>query len=217
MEIPLQAQVECTDGVCGRSVYVLINPVVDQVTHVVVREDASPNTEYIVPVDVVSETIADTIQLRCSQAELEKMDPFVQTRFVEEKVPYRAASYGYGSGGYGMANAYYWPYVSPEGTVRVPVEYQQIPPGELAVRRGTRVEATDGPVGRVDEFVVNPENGHITHLVMREGHLWGQKDVIIPLSAMKAMGDTREDAVFLNIDKHQIESLPTFPLHRRWS
>jgi sporulation protein YlmC with PRC-barrel domain len=82
------------------------------------------------------------------------------------------------------------------------------------VRRGTHVKATDGYVGRVDEFVVNTENGYITHLVMREGHLWGQKDVIIPLSAM---GDTRDDTVFLKLDKHQIESLPTFPLHRRWS
>jgi sporulation protein YlmC with PRC-barrel domain len=214
MEIPLQAQVECTDGVCGRSVYVLFNPVIDQVTHLVVREDSSPNTEYIVPVDVVSETIADTIQLRCSKVELEKMDPFIQTRFVEKKVPYRAGSDGYGSGGYGMGNSYYWPYVTPEGTVRVSVEDQQIPPGEVAVRRGTRVEATDGYIGRVDEFVVNPENGHITHLVMREGHLWGQKDVIIPLSAM---GDTREDTVFLKLDKHQIESLPSFPVHRPWS
>jgi hypothetical protein len=51
-------------------------------------------------------------------------------------------------------------------------------------------------------------------LVMREGHLWGQKDVIIPLSAM---GEPHEDTVFLKIDKHQIESLPTFPVHRRWS
>jgi|SRR3989304_214919 len=117
MEIPLNAQVECTDGVCGRSVYVLIDPVIDQVT-------------------------------------------------------------------------------------------------DLAVRGGTRVKATDGYVGHVDEFVVNPENCHITHLVMREGHLWGQKDVIIPLSAM---GETREDTVFLKLDKHQIESLPTFLLHRRWS
>ncbi len=30
----------------------------------------------------------------------------------------------------------------------------------------------------------------------------GKKDVIIPLSAM---GDTREDTVFLKLDKHQIE------------
>ncbi len=39
MEIPLQAQVECRDGVFGRSEYVLINPIVEKVTHLVVRED----------------------------------------------------------------------------------------------------------------------------------------------------------------------------------
>jgi hypothetical protein len=211
MEIPLNARVECTDGVCGRSVYVLINPVMDKVTHLVVKEDSSPNTEYIVPVDFVTDTIADTIRMRCSKAELEKMDPFIKTTFIEEKVPDR--NFGY-SGIYGMGSYYYMPYVTPERTVYQSVENQQIPPGELTVRRGTRVEATDGYVGKVDEFVVNPENGHITHLVMREGHLWGQKDVIIPLSAM---GDNRQDTVFLKLDKHQIESLPTFPLHRRWS
>ncbi len=61
MEIPLKAQVECTDGDCGRSVCVLINPVIDQVTHLVVKEDSSPNTEYIVPVDSVAATFADAI------------------------------------------------------------------------------------------------------------------------------------------------------------
>ena len=213
MEIPLNAQVDCTDGVYGRSVYVLINPVINQVTHLVVKEDSSPNTEYIVPVDVVSETIADTIRLRCSKAELEKMDPFIKTTFIEEKVPDNYLSYG-SRYGYGMGAYYYWPYSGFKRTVNVPVVHRQIPQGELAVRRGTRVEATDGYVGHVDEFVVNPENGHITHLVMREGHLWGKKDVIIPLSAM---GDTRKDTVFLKLDKHQVESLPTFPLQRRWS
>jgi hypothetical protein len=212
MEIPLNAHVECTDGVCGHSAYVLINPVIEQVTHLVVREDSFPNTEYIVPVDIVSETIADTIQLSCSKAELEKMDPFIKTEYVEEKVSDKYVNYG--GGLYQAGSYYYMPYVIPGMTVQVPVELRQIPPGELSVRRGTRVEATDGYVGHVDEFVVNPENCHITHLVMREGHLWGQKDVIIPLSAM---GDTHDDTVFLNLAKHQIESLPTFPLHRRWS
>jgi len=208
MEIPLNARVECTDGICGRSVYVLINLVIDKVTHLVVKEDVSPNTEYIVPIDFVAETIADTIRLSCSRTELEKMDPFVKTEFVQEKMPdysdYRGGMYGMGS--------YYMPYVTPEITVQVPVEHLQIPPGELAVKRGTSVEATDGYVGKVDEFVVNSKTSHITHLVMREGHLWGKKDVIIPLSAM---GETRDDTVFLNIDKQQIESLPTFPVHRR--
>ncbi len=211
MEIPLNVQVECTDGVYGRSEYVLINPVIDQVTHLVVKEDMAPNTQYIVPVDFVSETIADTIRLSCSKAALEKMDPFVKTNFIEEKVPNRNLR---SVGMYGMGSYYYIPYVTPEMTVQVPVERLQIPLGELAVQRGTRVEATDGYVGKVDEFVVNPENGHITYLVMREGHLWGQKDVIIPISAM---ADPRVDTVLLNIDKHQVEALPTFPIHRRWA
>ena len=212
MQIPLNAQVECTDGVCGRSVFVLIDPIVDQVTNLVVKEDSSPNTEYIVPVEFVTETIADTIRLSCSKAELEKMDPFIKTRFIQEKVPAIYSRYGGGTFGYG--SMYYMPYAALDRTVYEKEEIQQVPPGELTVRRGTRVEATDGYVGKVDEFVVNPENGHITHLVMREGHLWGKKDVIIPLSAM---GDTHGDTVFLKIDKQQIESLPTFPLKRRWS
>jgi hypothetical protein len=209
MEIPLQAQVECTDGICGRSEYVLIDPLIDQVTNLVVREAAFPNTEYLVPVELVSATIAGTIQLRCSKAKLEKMRRFVKTTFVEAKVPLMSPGYGGG-----MSSYYYLPYVTSDMTMQVPQEHLQIPPGELGVNRGTRVEATDGYVGHVDEFVVNPKNHHITHLVMREGHLWGQKDVIIPLSAI---GETRADTVFLKIAKHQIESLPTFPLHRRWS
>ena len=212
MEIPLNAQVECTDGVYGRSVYVLINPVIDQVTHFVVKEDSSPKTDYIVPVDFVTETKSDTIRLSCSKAELEKMNPFIKTTFVEDKMP--NINFGYMGGMYMRGSYYYLPLVSPERTELVPVEHLQIPPGELTVQRGTRVEATDGFVGKVDEFVVNPENDHITHLVMREGHLWGKKDVIIPLSAM---GDTRGDTVFLKLDKQQIESLPTFPLKRHWA
>jgi hypothetical protein len=209
MEIPLNAQVECTDGICGRSEYVLIYPLNNQVTHLVVKEDSSPNKEYIVPVDFVTKTIAETIQLRCSKAELKKMHPFMRTSFIEEKIS--TMNPGYAGE---MIASYYLPYVTFERTVEVAVEHQQIPLGELALSRGTRVEATDGYVGKIDEFVVNPENDYITHLVMREGHLWGKKDVIIPLSAM---GNKHDDTVYLKLDKHQIEALPTFPLHRRWA
>jgi hypothetical protein len=108
MEISLNAKVECTDGACGHSVYVLINPVLEKVTHLVVREDAS-NTEYIVPVDVVSESITNIIQLRCSKEELEKMAPFIQTEFVHEQVPaypeYREEMFGTGSHYYICASA----------------------------------------------------------------------------------------------------------------
>jgi sporulation protein YlmC with PRC-barrel domain len=208
MEIPLQAQVECADGACGRSVYILIDPLFDRVTHLVVKEDLSPNTEYIVPVGFISTTIADTIQLNCSKAELEQMKPFVKTEFVESKMPVQ--NVGFTGGMYGIGSYYYMP----EITAQVPVQHFQIPLGELAVQRGTRVEAKDGYVGKVDEFVVNPETGNITYLVMREGHLWGAKNVLIPISAMD---DTGDDTLFLNIDKQRLKSLPTFPVHKLWS
>jgi sporulation protein YlmC with PRC-barrel domain len=212
MKIPLQALVECTDGVCGRAEYVLINPVIDKGTHLVVKEDTSPNTEYIVPVEFVADTMSETIHLRCSKAELERMEPFIKTTYIKELLP--GMNFGMVDGLSGVGSYYYLPYVSYSRTLQVAVEHQQIPPGELTVRRGTRVEAKDGYVGKVDEFVVNPENGCITHLVMREGHLWGKKDVIIPLSAL---GETNQDTVSLKLDKQQIEALPSFPLHRRWA
>jgi sporulation protein YlmC with PRC-barrel domain len=213
VEIPINAKVECIDGVCGHSAYVLINPVIDQVTHLVVKENSSPHTEFVVPVDFVTETIAGTIRIRCSRKDLQKMDPFIKTTFIEEKVPSNYLSYGRGYGNM-LSSNYYWPYTTNKNSMQIPVENCQIPPGELAIHRGTRVEATDGYIGTVDEYVINPENNHITHLVMREGHLWGKKDVIVPLSAM---GEIRENTVFLRIDKHQIELLPTFPLQRHWS
>jgi hypothetical protein len=209
VEIPLQAQVECTDGVCGSSVYVLINPVIEKVTHLVVKANSLPHTEYIVPVDLISSTVAGSIQLRCSKAELEKMDPFIQKSFIQEKVPDYVGNQENGMGG-----SFFWPYVVPDVTVYETVENQQIPDQEMAVSRGTPVEASDGPIGHVDEFLVNPENGIITHLVMREGHLWGQKDVIIPLSAVR---ESRKDTVYLNLDKHEVETLPAFSLHRHWA
>ena len=212
MEIPLQAHVECTDGLYGRSEYVLIDPLIDQVTHLVVKSDAPPYTEYIVPVESITTTIADTIRLSCNKQELEKMDSFVQTQFVESQVP--MGNVGLAGGMYGLGNYFYYPYVKPEVTMRVPVEHLQIPMGQLAVRRGTRVEAKDGYIGKVDEFVVSPETGHITYLVMRTGHLWGAKNVIIPLSAMADNGD---DTLFLNIDKQEVEALPTFPVRRLWA
>lgn len=36
--------------------------------------------------------------------------------------------------------------------------------GELVVHRGTRVEATDDFVGNVDELVVGPDHGYMTHV-----------------------------------------------------
>jgi sporulation protein YlmC with PRC-barrel domain len=107
----------------------------------------------------------------------------------------------------------YWPYSVPESERYITLEHEHVPPGELAVRRGAHVEAADGHVGQVDEFLVDPRDEHITHLIMREGHLWGQKDVSIPVSAIDHI---EEDTVHLELSKREIEALPAIPI-RQWS
>ena len=65
---------------------------------------------------------------------------------------------------------------------------------------------------KVDEFLVDLADGHITHLVLREGHLWGQKDVTIPVSEIQRI---EKDTVYLRLDKHDVEKLPGIPV-KRW-
>jgi hypothetical protein len=106
---------------------------------------------------------------------------------------------------------YAWPFAEP-AVVTVPQAEEMIPPGELAMHRGAQVNAADGRVGRVDEFLVSPPDGHITHLVLREGHLWGRKDVTIPVSQTDHIA---EDTVYLKLTKREIEQLPSIPIKRR--
>lgn len=203
MDIPVNAEVACVDGVCGQSTYVIINPISRQVTHVVVKQKEGLHTEHLVPLGLVAGTTHDLIRLRCTTDELAKIEPFTETEYVQERIP--DVDY--------MEDAYLvWPYHIPELNTTIPITHQRIPHGELAVHRGARVEATDGHVGRVDEFLVDPVDTHITHLVLREGHLWGQKDVTIPVSQIDRI---EEDTVYLKLDKHSVEALPAIPIRRR--
>ena len=58
----------------------------------------------------------------------------------------------------------------------------------------------------------DPGDGHITHLVLREGHFWDKKDVTIPVSEIDRLD---EDEVFLKLDRRAIEKLPAIPVRRR--
>ncbi len=200
MDIPIKAEVYCADGLCGHSACVILNPVTEQVTHLVVRENSFPFIERLVPVEFVIESTPHRIRLRCTREKLNEMDSFTESEFIPSNYyPHPGEPW------------MLWPYVTPEEDV-MPLEHQRIPPGELAVHRGTHVQAIDGLIGRVDELLVDPTNGHVTHLVLREGHLWGQKDITIPVSEIDRI---ENDTVYLKLDKHAIEALPATPIHRR--
>jgi sporulation protein YlmC with PRC-barrel domain len=203
IDIPIDAKVLCSDGLGGRSTLVIINPTTRKVTNVVVRERQDPHTERLVPMRYVVDADDDLIHLSCPRHKLSEMREFVQTEFVRADIPdYEDL----GNFGPYMLHAY----VVPRW---IATKHQSIPRGELGIRRGARVRTTDGKVGRVDEFVVEPASGDITHLVMRDGHPWEQEEVTIPVSAIERI---EANTIFLKLDKQGVEALPTVPVRRWW-
>ena len=73
------------------------------------------------------------------------------------------------------------------------------------------IEASDGKVGKLDELVLDPKSGEITHIQMREGHLWGKKDVAIPVADIDFSDDK---TVYLKIDKNAVKALPAVKVKR---
>ena len=200
MKIPLNTRVQCTDGLDGRAVQVIVNPITKRITHVVVEERKLPHVERLVPIRFIVETGDDLVYLDCSRQELGQMTPLIEAEFLWVEIP-----------GFDEFHPYLLhPYVTPG---RLMTKQESLPPGELWIRRGAQVQATDGKVGWVDEFVVMPTNGEITHLLLREGHLWGYKEVTIPVSAIERIeGRT----VHLKLDKRSIQALPSVPVRRPW-
>ncbi len=203
IDIPLNARVECVDGKCGESVTVIVDPVGRKLTHFVVKDEKL--VQRLVSIDQVVETTRESIRLRCSKDELTQMEPFVEMHFVKDEAPDPL----YYAGG----PMYMFPYATPMSMMGIPVEVEHVPLGEIAVRRGTPVEATDEYVGDVAELLLDPDKDQITHFVLQEGHLWGKKEVTLPLSAIDRV---EEETVYLKLDKEAVAQLPSVPVQRHY-
>ena len=205
-EVPISAKVECTDGACGETVTVVVDPIARELTHVVVQDTSAPRpVERLVPIVQIQSTAPSLVRLRCTKKELAQMEPFIEVQFLRSEQPFPELI--------NTPSAYLQPYVTSRETIHTPIEVERIPAGGLAVRRGTRVEATDGEVGKVGELVLDPESGKITHLILLEGHLWGKKEITLPLSAIENVYD---DTVYLKLTKEAVSRLPTFPVSRQY-
>jgi hypothetical protein len=56
----------------------------------------------------------------------------------------------------------------------------------------------------VQGLVIARPDHQVTHVLLQEGHLFGRKDVAIPISAVTGV----EDGIQLNISKQQVKDLP---------
>ncbi len=198
------AEVSCTDGPCGHLSRVIVNPVASTVTHLVIKPPIVEGLGRLAPVELV-DAAAGQLRLRCTIAEFEQLDSAEETQFLP-------GSPGYGP--YGPAGSSAWPYYGlGSAAVNAPtaaaapqaISYDKVPLGEVEIRRGDHVHATDGRIGRVQGLVIEPDHHHVTHVLLQEGHLWGRKEVVIPISAISAV---EEESIRLNLTKREIEDLP---------
>jgi sporulation protein YlmC with PRC-barrel domain len=209
-EYLLGARASCSDGFCGEVRRTILDPVALTVTHLVIEPKHRGALGRLVPVELADATSGE-IRLRCTLAEFDRLDPAEETDVAE------AAGYG---GGYGSAAA-----VQGYGNVggmgvggsvsgmgigmglghRTPlVVTHSVPLGEAEVSRHEHVHALDGEIGQVEGFVVDPADHRVTHVLLREGHIWGRKEVAIPISAIVAV----DEGIRLNITKEQVGNLP---------
>ena len=194
--------------VCGKVSRLVMDPVALTVTHLVIEPKHRAEPGRLVPVHLV-DTTADQLRLRCSIAEFDKLDLAEETDLAE------GLDYG---GGYGQAEAVRGYGVGGMGASGMGigmglghstpvVVHDVVPLGEVDVQRGERVHALDGEIGQVQGFLVDPADNHVTHVLLQEGHLWGRKEVSIPISAVTGV----DNGIRLNITKKQVEDLP--PVH----
>lgn len=189
-EFTVGTQASCSDGLCGEVSRLIIDPGTRRLTHLVIGPRHRHEPGRLVPIDLVDSTSGE-VRLRCTLAEFGNLDPAEETQLVE----------GGGSGGMGPGGAQ-TPIGIPQ-PVRTYVE-DVVPMGETEVGPGEHVHAVDGEIGHVQGFRIDPDSHQVTHVLLKEGHLWGRKEVAIPVSAIAGV----EDGIRLNITKGQVEDLP---------
>lgn len=208
MEFDIGSEVACTDDVCGVLSRVVVDPVAQAVTHLVVEPRHRQGEGRLVPIKYVTST-GKPIELSCSRAQFAEFEHAQETDYLSgsgDVIGYSSQDtltlplWRLRAGGYGQAGM---PFMG--SGLRPEVKTREwVPYGEVDVRRGEAVHATDGEIGRVEGLVIEPDDHHVTHVLLQEGHLWGQKQVALPIGAVTRVGDT----IRLTLSKDEVRELP---------
>jgi hypothetical protein len=196
VEYEIGASVQCIDGSAGRIVALIANPVKLELAHLAVEAD-HPAGARLVPVGLVRAATDAGIELGCSLTELSRLPEFHDVEFIPNVFGYGDPAATLAMPAYGLR----------EGSV--PSIIDRIPPGEVEIRRNDYLQATDGVIGRVEGLVVDGE-GHITHVLLREGHVWNRKEVAIPIDSIEKID---ADGIHVRLSKHELANLPDLGIH----
>jgi hypothetical protein len=206
------AAVTCRDGTCGRLSRVVVDPLARALTHLVVEPKDRLRVGRLVPIELVDESVEE-IRLRCSMNEFAGLEGAEETRFLTEASEQL---------GYGADEIFAWPYyglgagmggMGGMGVESIPqFVYDRVPVGEIEVCRGEHVHASDGDIGRIEGLVIDPADHRVTHVLLEQGHLWGKREIAIPIGAVTGV---TIDGVTLKLTKAEVRDLPPVDLVHR--
>ena len=212
-EFDIGSEVACSDGVCGKLARVVIDPVARTITHLAVEPEHGNNDGRLVPIDRIT-SAGNDIVLDCTRAQFEQFEYADDFDFLPAE--------NIGGSAYDPSHTLTWPYYAmytsgghhgrPYVDRRIE-DHDSVPLGEVEVRRGDHVHATDGTIGKVHGLIIDPRDHNVTHFLLEEGHLWGHKTVAIPITAV----DRLDDGVRLDLTVDQVRDLPPVEHDRRES
>jgi sporulation protein YlmC with PRC-barrel domain len=216
MRLDLGCPVRCSDGDFGELADVVIDPTTRRVTHLVVQPDDRREAAILVPVERARAGEARDIRLDCTVVEAGRLEAVSEAAYLRlGKFPVEDPAWDVG-----VEEVLAMPYYQELGAVggvtvdpdeRVMVRYDRVPKGEVELRRASAVRSSDGHhVGHVDGFVVDDAE-HITHIVLERGHLWGKREIAVPIGAIAAI---ETDAAVLSLTKDQVGALEAIRVHR---
>ena len=212
MRLELGASVRCEGDVLGELADVVIDPTTKRVTHLVVQPHHEHGLARLVPIDLAQEGDGQEISLGCTVEEVRQLAP------VHEFAYLRVGEFPVDDPDWdvGVQDLLAMPYYEPgldlgSHGADAGIIYDRVPKGEVEVRRASAVTSADGHhLGHVDGFVVDGEQ--ITHLILERGHLWGRREITIPIGAVEKV---ETDAVTLGLSKDEVGGLASISV-RRW-
>jgi hypothetical protein len=191
---------------------VVIDPTTKRVTHLVVTAQREPWVELVsVELVDVGDEARRAITLRATAEEVSNLPLVQEVAYLQlGDFPLDDPDWDVGIQEV-YALPYYPAYDLQPRPPDFPVMYDRVPKGEVEIRRASGVYSAEGHhLGHVDGFLVDRDD-QITHLVLEQGHLWGRREVTIPIGAVAKV---ETDDVTLSLTKDEVGSLPEMSVQR---
>jgi sporulation protein YlmC with PRC-barrel domain len=224
MRLDLGSPVHCSDGEYGELADIVVDPIKKRVTHVVVQPERRHDLARLVPIERAQSTghSEGAIRLDYTVEEVNKLEPLQRSAYLRVgETPVEDPDHQVGIEN--MLALPYYESLTPGGGLGTTMPamayddhmteiYDRVPKDTIEIRRASAVISSDDhSLGHVDGFVVDSEDG-ITHLVLEHGHLWGKREITIPIGAVASI---ENDVVNLSLTKDQVGDLKSVPV-RRW-